>query len=796
VASILGAADLQEEAEAEELGEEAGDVCRLTGRLIDPWQRPLGGMQVKIYSHRGWPRAVKAKPSPSSSESRGFETVTDGEGRFLFEFPPPPVGATLSTGGDPLMSRLVLQFAAQPAGLPATNTTLYLPVLTAGERDLGDWVLVSAGALEGRVTDREGRPLEGVSLSSADGAGSSLGQYCQSAADGSFVLGGITHSPVWIRARADGHHPVLEGPFETLPGQIRGGIEVSLEIGPRLSGRVVNPACEPLIGAMVDLFPRRGEGFVVRTRSGEEGRFEVGLQSSDGYQLMAHQLGYIPIQFSALRFVEPGADLTVMLEPLPTTVFLVEDAQSSRAIEEFHLEVRSGGRGWFGAGRSAPSAPQRFPKHPGGRLELAACLEDTVWVFAPGYAQTELPVAWEDPGTRLCRLRLTPAARILGQLAAAGESVAGAALWLRSADGAQGREIRSSADGRFAFDDLPAGTYDLEAVSGLSQVRRGAIQVAEGQTLDLGRLELEPAGSLRVRLIPPPGQSAAGLRLRLDDALGGPALLTDGLGVARFTGLAQGPHRLFFGGAPQRFEPAPPVEALIRAGQETELALDLAPLEWCRIEVQMTAPRLGTATVELLGWNLAPELNPAVDDRPNFLLIPRARPDAAGRWIGHAPPGAKGQLCAEVRSAPSWRWDGPKVNTTPGEIVSADFPLPAAELLLSWEEAADWPTDLRISLSLEPLETQASIGYALDVPSTISGPFVAGPFPFDQRRPRPLEGPAADLLRPGELCWSALPPGRFRARVQLQAAEGDALLRSFEAELTLPENGQAECTLR
>lgn len=769
-------------------------LCRLSGRLVDPYQRPLPGLAVQIYSHRGWPQALAAKPSPVSPESRGFETRTDDQGRFGFEFPPPPVGATLSAGDDPLRSRAVVQFIQRPLPLQASNPTTYLSSLLPGERDLGDLVLVPAAALEGRVLDASGQPLAGVSISSADQDRSSLGQYCRSAADGSLVLGGIIAPKVWAWTLADGYLAQLVGPFELRTGQIGGPLEIRLEPAPRVRGRLLNSRGEPLVGGLVDLFPATEQGAVVRTRSGPEGRFEVGLQSDSPYHLLADMPGYAPRQFANSLRVAPGAEVDVVLEPLPTTLFVVEDQRSGLPIETFHLEIRAGGSGWFGNSRLVPAAPRSFPTHPAGRLELAACEQDAVWVFAPGYGQVELPVSWENPDTRLCRIRLEPAARLLGRVLRAEAPAAGTALALTSVDGAQRRDARSDAAGRFEIADLPAGVYDLEVGDQSAKLVRSAIALAQGQILDLGFLELQPTGSLRVRLIPPPGQSASGLRLRLDDAKRGPAVFTDALGTARFTGLSSGPHRVFFPGVPQRFDPAPPLEALVNPGQERELSLELAPLEWCRLEVELDAPRRGAAAIELLILDLEPRR-----DSEGFLdsiLVPPSPLEPASPWIAHLAPAAKGQLIAAVRSEPCWTWDGPKVEAAPGASLREAMALPASELWLRFDQDPDWPSQLRLELRLEVIETQAHLANSAEIEALRLQLSATTELVFDRRRPGALAPAAAELLAPGELRWSALPPGRFRAGLRLFSAADDSPLCSLDTELTLPANGSLDLTLR
>jgi hypothetical protein len=176
-------------------------------------------------------------------------------------------------------------------------------------------------------------------------------------------------------------------------------------------------------------------------------------------------------------------------------------------------------------------------------------------------------------------------------------------------------------------------------------------------------------------------------------------------------------------------------------------------------------------------------------------MLPPTAVDATGRWVGFLPPDAEGRLAVEVTSSPRWLWPGPKVQAIPGGKLQETIELPAAELVLLWEESANWPSVLRLDLTLQPMETQARLEpLELDQPAT-DAPLGAS-LSFDRNRAGVLPATAAELEAPGRLRWSALPPGRYRASLKLRAAKGGEPYRGAELELLLPENGQAEVQLR
>lgn len=658
-----------------------------------------------------------------------------------------------------------------------------LAPLEPGIRELGDLVLPAAAAISGRVLSSEGRPLAQVLLSSSGQGWDTLGQSATSDAEGRFVLGGIQASRAGVSASALEHQSAFAGPFDLTPGQIHGPIEIRLEPGGRLEGRVVGAQGEPLAGVRIDLLPNGGR--IVTTESDAQGRFEAVLQTPGAHRLLARREGYRARDIGeGLLEVEAGTPVELVLEPEAVTEFLVQDALTGAAIERFTLTVQPGRSGYFAAG-PAPGSPAPEPGfHAQGRLRTAAGEQDRVRVQAPGYAALQARVVWDAPGQATCTLRLEPAARLSGRIQSAGSGVADVRLILAQSRSQTNLEARTGPEGGFEFAELAPGSYTLEAHASTGVLRRADIRLQAAERRDLGPLELAASGSLRVRLRPPPGQSAAGLGLRLEDSLQSPLASSDGDGLARFEGLPPGPARVRFEGAAQRFAASSWMPVEIEPGRETQLEIDLAPLAACRIEVELVAPKLGGAAVRL-SLAAPKELR---DEGIPWLVHP-SLVDAEGRWVGFAFPAGQASIDAWVDSLPDWNWTGPEVRPSPGGLIQERLELPAAELLLDWQEAQDWPLDLRLELALSALEAPAEAGSAArrELSATL---------PFDRRTPGALQGSAAELLAPGRLRWSALPPGRWRVGLRLCSASGETLLRSASADLDLPANGNAELSLR
>lgn len=756
------------------------ELCRLTGRLIDGLGRPLEGQRVILFAQDGWPEATGAKLLASQNNCPGFETKSDAAGRFRFEIPPPPGRAGLTAGGDLLKTRVQLRFSDPPVG--NNRGILGQTSLKAGERDLGDLVLISASAIEGRLLTRKGEPIAGGLIESALGPIDLLGFQCLSAADGGFVLGSLPLQRTGLRASAPGFMSAFVEPLDLQAGQMHGPIEVHLDVGASLSGRVRAVDGQALEGVRIDLYPSRG-GALVQFRSGPDGCFEATLQQASEHMLLVSHPGYFSRHAQTGLSVEPGQIVDIELEPLPVTEFFVVDGQSGAALESFSIEVLPGLSGYFGAESGHAAGSAETMSHPGGRVLLGAMEGDQVRVRASGYTPLKAMVSWESPEARICRLRLQATAQLLGQARIAHSPAARISWTLSSIHSDYSAAGLCDAKGHFRVQDLAAGRYRLQLAGGGLVLGREDLLLLAGQVMDLGVLELASGGSLRVRLIPPRTQSAAGLPVYLHNTRTGPSATTDVQGEAHFSALPPGQVSVYFPGVAQHFDAALPIKAEIQAGQETTAAISLAPLELARVEVQLVAHRLGTASVKLGLWE-----RPA-EDLANGPMIAPVAPDAQGRWVGYASPRGPASIVAQVETSPSWSWIGPELEVQPRGLLQETFELPAAELLLNWQEDEGWPSELILDLDLSAIETRARQG---------SEPLqhLASQLRFERSRPGPVSGSAAQLEAPGRLRWPALPPGRFRGTFRLLSKAEDRVLAEQASEFSLFADGVAELTLQ
>lgn len=90
----LASASTEPAADAGQEADLGPGLCRLRGRLVDGQGRPLAGQVVVLYALGTWPEATGTQPIAASRGLPGFETRSDAEGAFRFEFPRPPSAPT------------------------------------------------------------------------------------------------------------------------------------------------------------------------------------------------------------------------------------------------------------------------------------------------------------------------------------------------------------------------------------------------------------------------------------------------------------------------------------------------------------------------------------------------------------------------------------------------------------------------------------------------------------------------------------------------------------------------------
>jgi RNA polymerase sigma factor (sigma-70 family) len=210
----------------------------------------------------------------------------------------------------------------------------------AGETTRIDFDLPAESWIAGRVVDGNGRGVANASIGSvgpgeivpgllASRLGALRYPWCRTAPDGRFRVGSLLHGEHSLRIDAEGFFAVNRGPLRVPAGGGLEGLEVVLESGHRLSGRVLDTAGRPAEGLAVivvrdeeaakrrnvDLSKRRS--FRQRTRTAADGTFSVAGLDAVPLIVSARRGGKLLVE---RRDVEPDGDGLELVVGTPTGI--------------------------------------------------------------------------------------------------------------------------------------------------------------------------------------------------------------------------------------------------------------------------------------------------------------------------------------------------------------------------------------------------------------------------------------------------------------------------------------------
>lgn len=333
----------------------------LAGRVLDRLGRPLGGARVTARVGEGIPvvattdeqgryrvRMTSAAPARVRVEAEGF--VSDELGGVV----PPQAGLELS-----LARRLALEGLVRERGQPAGEAEVtiagasgvktakagpdgafsfgalaegryalravrgdqaaYLDGVNVAVGDAGAGVvtvdLAPATVLSGRVRERGGRAIAGgeVTLSEADGA--PLPRSATADADGNFRFSGVLPGAYVVVARADGYYPSEPRPVRV--GKTPQTVDVRLDSGAIVEGRVVDEQAQPVSGAEVAISGESADGGPIAITASSSS-----VPAAGGAQVeLAGELGILrgPIPFP------PPVPAQVDASPAPAKAFRTDE---------------------------------------------------------------------------------------------------------------------------------------------------------------------------------------------------------------------------------------------------------------------------------------------------------------------------------------------------------------------------------------------------------------------------------------------------------------------------------------
>lgn len=168
------------------------------------------------------------------------------------------------------------------------------------------------------------------------------------------------------------------------------------------------------------------------------------------------------VQARALDALPRGESLTVKLAPFRPLVVTVKEAASGKPIADALVGlledqlISAGGFHWGSHDRSASESRTAIEGE--ARFKEPACEDGTIIVKAAGFARRHTP--WTD-GARQISISLEPEARLEGEVRFKSHPLREGNVELRAGDQDFFSSALSDNRGRFLFDGLPAGEYQL-----------------------------------------------------------------------------------------------------------------------------------------------------------------------------------------------------------------------------------------------------------------------------------------------------------------------------------------------
>ena len=490
------------------------------GRTVDPDGKPVAGAAVAI------------NPAGPTAMGRGYvmvstatmkETRSGDDGSFRIEDVSPGTWELKAAAAGHLsveMSSLEVRSAQDLTGVEV--------------------VLAPGAVVEGRVLSPGSRPVAGAEVEPVEprvmGPRILLRPTrAVTDGDGYYRLDGVSPGDRTFRAERDGFRAAVRD-LEVRPGE--NALDFSLEAGAEISGRVVDDDGTPVSTARVVLYEGYNSWNLPSAVSRPDGTFVLAGVADGSYRIAAEKEGYARTR---------GQDLTVAGNASGIEVKLSAGGAIAGQLSGLDFTELAQARVWvdqeFHEGRVLADGTYRIDNVEPGEHRVFASLR--------GERQTDGRVTLE-PDAREARLdlELGDGYRLSGRVLRNDEPVRGENVSL-GGPGVTGRWAKTDHEGRFRFEGLEAGTYDLTLIDSRGQAHhKETVELAHDAEVELDLLSVTLAGrvldssdklplaGVRVSLLPPRGGEVnSGSFLRLE-------AVTDSRGAFRLPDVPGGSWRV------------------------------------------------------------------------------------------------------------------------------------------------------------------------------------------------------------------------------------------------------------
>lgn len=399
------------------------------GRTVDPDGKPVAG--VRVFVHPSDPTSLGGG-FRMFSVSRSQQAVSDETGFFRIE--------DVIPGG--------IELQATASGYQRSELA-NLEVRSGQELKGVEVVLAPGAVVEGRVFSPSGQPLAGAEVGVTDPTIDFFFGSATTDGDGRFRLEGIAPGTRSVQAEHKSYRRAIKE-LEVRLGE--NSVDLRLEGGVEIRGRVVDEGGVPVASARVSLRAGPRSWNQPDATSGADGSFALDGVADGTYRVVADKEGFARSR-EGVEVTVAGSSLSGIEVKLTAGGSIVGQLSGLEFAELATVQISLGGSRQ--SGQVTPDGGYRIDHVEPGEHRVTASL-------AGGSRQAEGQVTLE-PGAPEARLDLefSGGITLTGRVLRNGAAASGLNVMLSGA-GLSGRHGDTDHQGRFRFEGLDSGSYELQ----------------------------------------------------------------------------------------------------------------------------------------------------------------------------------------------------------------------------------------------------------------------------------------------------------------------------------------------